>query len=160
MTDPHASSQRLRELAAYWRSWSQRTSIEARANALSACADELDAALASQEPTTDHATAHALLTAWRAEDATLPPEAVPSPGIACPKCRKSTEEPVVACDWCGWTWHLTRACSPVPDALSRAWFEKGWRAALSELEKHGGEWHKWSTPAAAYLAASPPTQEP
>jgi hypothetical protein len=50
MTPPQPSAQTLRQLPAYWRSWSQRTSIEARANALSACADELDAALAALEP--------------------------------------------------------------------------------------------------------------
>jgi hypothetical protein len=108
-------------------------------------ADELDAALASlepqepdygaglheerrqrlaaQEPTTDHATAHALLTAWRAEDATLPPEAEQM-------------------------------------AVFRAWFERGWNAALSELDQHGGEWHKWASIEAAYLAATTSSQEP
>jgi hypothetical protein len=152
---PQPFAQTLRELPTYWRSWSQRTSIEARANALSACADELDAALATQEPTTDHATAHALLTDWRAEDATLPPEAEQMPDAwHCLGCDVYHAPDVALC-----------GCGDGPPkswikARERAWFERGWHAALSELEAHGGEWHKWSTPAAAYLAASPPTQEP
>jgi hypothetical protein len=124
----------------------------------------LDAALAAQEPTTDHATAHALLTAWRAEDATLPPEAEQMADVtdmpdliaraqAFADKNRFLETATNLID------ELVAALEVVEDC-KRAWFERGWHAALSELDQHGGEWHKWSTPAAAYLAAPSPPQEP